>query len=397
MAQQSKVYAVKVALKAEKWIKQSHPWVFDQSIEKVNGSPKTGDVVVIFDQRKNSFLACGFWDAESPIRIKLCQFGKPARLNDEWFGEKLHEAMELRVPLQKKQTNSYRLLYGENDFFPGLICDVYDNVAVLKVYSGIWWQRIPLMAALIQEVTNCKSVILRTSRNASHSQYKDGQILRGELLDPEVIFTEFGLRFKAHVIKGHKTGYFLDHRSNRNRVGQMSKGKDVLDIFSYAGGFSVHALSGGAKMVTSVDISEQALQLAKTNASLNDYDGMHATLAGDAFEVMQDLIDQSKKFHLVIVDPPSFAKKATEVPKAEKAYKRLVQLASKLVSNQGVLVMASCSSRISPDQFYNLVEAELEHAQCSFDLLSRWGHDIDHPVRFPEGEYLKCGFYQIQT
>ncbi|NQX93046.1 MAG: class I SAM-dependent methyltransferase, partial [Flavobacteriales bacterium] len=143
------------------------------------------------------------------------------------------------------------------------------------------------------------------------------------------------------------------------------------------------------------DISEQALQLAKVNAGLNQFKGTHKTITGDAFQVMQDLIAEAKEYQVVVVDPPSFAKKATEIPKAEKAYKRLVQLAAQLVSKNGILVMASCSSRIAPDQFYNLVEAELESADRSFDLLSRWGHDIDHPVRFPEGEYLKCGFYRL--
>ncbi|NQX91838.1 MAG: class I SAM-dependent methyltransferase, partial [Flavobacteriales bacterium] len=250
MTQQSKVYAAKVSSRAEKWIKQSHPWVFDQSIVKVNGTPSTGDVVVVFDQKKNNFLACGFWDAESPIRIKLCQFGKSARINDDWFKEKLSDAFELRKPLLDGQTDSYRLIYGENDYFPGLICDVYDQVAVLKVYSGIWWNRIPMMAENIQAITGCEAVVLRTSRNASNAKYTDGQVVIGELSDPEVVFTEFGLKFKAHVIKGHKTGYFLDHRSNRNRVGEISKDKNVLDIFSYAGGFSVHALAGGAESVT---------------------------------------------------------------------------------------------------------------------------------------------------
>lgn len=386
---------MKLNPKAEKWVKSGHPWIFEESIQKASGSPKTGDVAVIFDQWKNRFLACGFWDAESPIRIKLCQFEKSAQLNEEWFIARLEEAYSLRTPLFETDTNAYRLIFGENDRFPGLICDVYDDVAVVKIYSGIWWRRIEIMADLIRDRVNARAVILRIARRVkAPGNYSDGMILLGELNNPEIIFREFGIRFMAHVIKGHKTGYFLDHRSNRKRVGDIASGKTVLDVFSYAGGFSVHALVGGAREVTSVDVSQQALELAKRNADLNEYSGKHLTICGDAFEVLQNIVAEGRQYDIVVIDPPSFAKRASEVEGAKKAYRRLVKLGSQLVSKGGILVMASCSSRISPKDFFSLVDDELRKGNSDFRLLSHWGHDVDHPVVFPEGEYLKCGFWE---
>lgn len=388
--------AVKLYPKSEKWVRQCHPWIFDEGIESASSGAKTGDIAVVFDRKKNSFLACGFWDAESPIRIKLCQFGKPAKLNKDWFANKLKEAFELRESLLANETTGYRLLYGENDQFPGLICDVYDKVAVLKLYSGIWWVHLLDIVELLNDLISPDAIVLRTARNVkSPDGFEDGVILRGELKNEEVVFEEFGLKFISHVLKGHKTGYFLDHRSNRKRVGEISGGKRVLDVFAYAGGFSVHALAGGASEVTSVDISEQALELSKKNAALNNFSGKHTTICGDAFKVLQDLIDQGAEYDIVVIDPPSFAKRATEIPGAITAYTRLIRLGYRLVAKGGTFVMASCSSRIQEEEFFDLVNAELQKSGRSFKLESRWGHDIDHPISFSEGRYLKCGFYRL--
>jgi 23S rRNA (cytosine1962-C5)-methyltransferase len=205
------------------------------------------------------------------------------------------------------------------------------------------------------------------------------------------------VRFLANVIKGHKTGYFLDHRHNRQKVGQMSKGKRVLDVFSYAGGFSTHAIVGGAKEVVSIDISKHALALAKVNVALNAPNAPHEIYVTDAFEGMQNLIDQGKKFDIVIVDPPSFAKMSADVPAAKKSYIRLAQLAILLVNPGGMCVMASCSSRIDRDDFFELVEQGFDSQEKSYRLIEKTYHDIDHPIAFPEGSYLKTGYFRIDN
>jgi len=245
--------------------------------------------------------------------------------------------------------------------------------------------------------TGVKTVVLRLSRNVQKLQkdYKDGQIIHGVLEDPIVVFREHGILFSAHVIKGHKTGYFLDHRDNRRRIGELSEGKSVLDIFAYAGGFSVHALAGRAKRVISLDISKQALEMAKQNVALNDLSANHNVMAIDAFEGMQKLQDKGQKFDIVIVDPPSFAKSAADVIGAINSYRRLTKLAVPLVSKGGLLLSASCSSRVDKDTFYNLLVEELDKEDRFYKIVDRTYHDVDHPISFPEGSYLKSVYIQL--
>jgi len=387
----------KLLPKAEKHVKKGHPWVFDQGIDLLKKEGTTGDVVVLFDQSKNKFLAFGLLDLDSPIRIKILQSHTPSKLDEAWVLEKVERAFEIRKPLLKTETNSFRLIFGENDSLPSLVCDVYNRVAVVKLYSAIWWPYLEWVVNAIVKILPLDAVVLRLSRKLENNQkgIKNGAVIWGELNNEVQVFKEHGLLFEANVLKGHKTGYFLDHRANRKRVGELSKGKRVLDVFSYAGGFSVHALVGGAERVSSVDISRQALELAKSNAKLNQFTGQHEVLVGDAFEVLQDLKEQKRKFDVVVIDPPSFAKQASEVEGALSSYERLTKLGCGLLAKNGIMVMASCSSRVSSDNFFELVEGVLKNYFPQYQLLSRWGHDIDHPVAFDEGAYLKCGFYQV--
>ena len=197
------------------------------------------------------------------------------------------------------------------------------------------------------------------------------------------------------MISGHKTGYFLDHRHNRKRVGELANGKKVLDIFAYAGGFSVHALSGNAKQVISLDISKQALEMAKKNVALNFAEARHQTLAVDAFEGMESFIHQGKKFGLIVVDPPSFAKSEKEISGALHSYSRLAKLAIQLVEQNGILLLASCSSRVKAEDFFELMTQELKQSGRSYSELERSTHDVDHPIGFPEGAYLKSIYFKL--
>jgi len=251
---------------------------------------------------------------------------------------------------------------------------------------------------LDKDISKTKTVVIRLSRQLKQSknlQLKDGQVIYGTLENEVVQFVEHGVKFSANVIKGHKTGYFLDHRANRKQVGEWSKNKRVLDVFSYAGGFSVHALFNGAKEVTSLDISQQALSIALENGRLNNYSGVHKTIVGDAFEELQKLINQKKSFDVVVIDPPSFAKQASEINLAKKKYAQLAQLGVNLTSRNGLLVLASCSSRVSSQAFFDINKQVLEQSNRSFKTVLKTFHDIDHPISFPEGAYLKCGYYKF--
>lgn len=391
--------AVKLRPAAEKIVMQTaHPWVFSKNIEKINKPAKAGDIAILFRQKSNEVYGVGLIDPDSPIRIKMLHYYGSKTIDRAFFLEKINEAFTLRKPLLATNTNGYRLLFGENDGFPGFIADVYANVLVIKLYSAIWFPYLKEMMEVLLEVSGCQTAVFRLSRNLQTSNYfdlKDGTVLYGKLQNEEVEFSEHGVRFTANVIKGHKTGYFLDHRENRRRVGVLAKGKTVLDVFSYAGGFSVHALVGGAKEVTSVDISKYALERAKSNAVLNGFSTNLLTRGGDAFLILEKLIEEGKRYDIVVIDPPTFAKSEREVSTAKNKYAKLASLGAKLVSANGLLVLASCSSRVLSQDFFKINETALRSSGRKFMVLDKTYHDIDHPVAFPEGAYLKCGYYEF--
>ena len=393
--------AIKLKPATETLVKKGHPWVFENSIVKQNKEGNSGDLAVVFDSKKNKFLACGFYDPTSPIRIKVLQANKSVTINAEWFAGKVDEAYQKRIPLLKTDTNSYRLLFGENDSLPSIVADVYDDVLVVKLYASFWYYHLKDILPKLIEVSKATTTILRLSRNVQKEKndfnFKDGQILDGELKNEVIVFKEHGINFSANVIHGHKTGYFLDHRANRKKAGGMAKGKTVLDVFSYAGGFSVHALAGGAKSVTSLDISGPALEIAKSNAKLNQFSGTHKTITGDAFDELNKLAVANTTYDIVVIDPPSFVKSATEVDRALSSYRKLTNLGLKLVEEKGTLVLASCSSRVTSEMFFDLVEETLKKNNVNYSIMEKTLHDIDHPIGFKEGAYLKCIYVRINS
>lgn len=391
--------AVKINNTAEQYVTRGHPWIYSDSIIKIKEDAKTGDLAIVFSKKNNEVIGIGLYDGQSPIRIKMVYNGTAnPKIDDTFFRKKIQLAFNKRVKLFGLRTNSYRLLFGENDGFPGLIADVYDRVLVVKLYTDIWVNFIETLLADLQYISDTKTVVIRLSRNLQKQtsyKYSDGHILVGQLDKDEVEFIEHGVRFSANVIKGHKTGYFLDHRENRRLVGKLSKGKTVLDVFSYAGGFSVHALTNGAKEVTSVDISKQALQIAELNAGLNKFTGVHHTIAADAFELMSQLIEQEKRYDIVVIDPPSFAKQQSEISMAKKKYRELAVLGTRLTAKNGFLVLASCSSRITAQVFFDLTQHAIRSQNRPFKIINTTTHDIDHPVSFAEGAYLKTSYFRM--
>lgn len=416
--------AVRLHKAAERAVKQGHPWIFSKGIDKLNKEGQAGDLAMVFGRRDNKLIAIGLYDPASPVRIKVIHHGGPQGIDADFFRGRIREARQLREPLLsspspsvptlptsptdappgphkvdlgERATTAYRLLFGENDGFPGLVTDVYGTVAVIKLYSAIWFPWLEMIVPQIVAVAGVHAVVLRLSRHLQQAAtpLREGDVLHGELPDPEVEFQEYGVRFRAHVLLGHKTGFFLDHRANRHRIGQLARGKSLLDVFAYAGGFSVHALAGGATGVTSVDISRQALDLAVRNASLNPHAGKHITVAGDAFEVLARLVAEHRRYGIVVIDPPSFAKSEKEMAGALRKYAELALLGARLTEKGGLLVLASCSSRITTDEFLQVHRTAFGRAGVPCTLEDVTGHDIDHPVRFPEGAYLKTAYYRM--
>lgn len=393
--------ALRVSPAAERAIRRGHPWLFDKAIRQQNHDGRPGDLAVIFD-RKNRFLAIGLYAPASPIRVRILARGQPTQIDADWFLYRLETAVEQRLPLLQTNTTGYRLVHGENDGLPGLVIDRYGDTVVLKLYTTAW---VPHLRDVLHGVTTVmqpQHVVLRLSRFVQSQTdalfgLTDGQLLAGKPLRNGVRFLENGLYFEADVVQGQKTGFFLDQRDNRARVEKLAAGRRVLNVFAYTGGFSLYAARGGATEVVSLDVSQPALANAMRNFKLNRAHenvaaAAHELLVGDAFLTLKQLIASRRRFEMVIIDPPAFAKRREEAERALTAYGRLARLGLRLLQPEGILVMASCSSRVSADQFFELVHKTAVAVGRPLQEIERTGHALDHPITFPEGAYLKCLF-----
>ena len=382
---------------AEARIRSGHPWVFAKSIREQNREGKSGELAVVYD-RQNAFLAIGLFDPDSPLRVRILHLGKPQQIDRDWWRKRLQAALARREGLFDAQTTGYRLVHGESDGWPGLVLDRYEGALVLKVYTSAWLPRLFEMVSLIAGELAHERLVLRLSRNIQalareQFQLADGQLLRGPELTEPVIFRETSLRFEADILRGQKTGFFLDQRENRRLIEPLARGRAVLNAFSFSGGFSVYAARGGARSVTDLDISKHALAGAKRNLALNEEDPrvsrcVHETVHADAFEWLAT--NQSSKFDLIILDPPSLAKRESQRAGAIQAYERLALQAIARLARGGILVSASCSAHVSAAEFFETIRQVARSAERKFVELRTTGHPPDHPVSFKEGEYLKC-------
>ncbi len=395
--------AVRVSDDALRQVRGGHPWVFDRAIRSVSPEGEPGDLAVVFDKRRR-FAAIGLWDPTSPIRVRVLHAGSPRTIDDAFFADRFHEALRHRqVLVDDHSTTGYRVLNGESDGFGGLVLDRYDETAVVKLYTAAWFVHLPVVVGLATEVLGAERVVLRLSRNVADQRTGDlfdGAVLVGTPPAGPVEFLEHGVRFGADVIRGQKTGHFLDQRENRALVGGLAAGARVLDVFSCTGGFGIHAAAGGARTVRFVDRSEHALATALANRELNDALDAVATCAfetqaGDAFEVLDAHRLAGRRWDLVVIDPPSFAPRAELVPRAMQAYAGLTELGLALTEPGGVLVQSSCSSRVDTHAFYDQIRTVADRTGHVLEELARTGHAIDHPATFPEAEYLKTMFVRV--
>jgi 23S rRNA (cytosine1962-C5)-methyltransferase len=393
--------ALRVTPAAERALRAGHPWLFEQAIRRQNFEGQPGDLAVIFDSRRR-FLAIGLYDPHSPIRVRILQRRIPVAIDQDWFLAQLTAAAHRRASLPDGGTTGYRLVHGENDGLPGLIVDRYDTTYVLKLYTAAWLPRLRHFLPALQAVAPAERLVLRLSRQLQSRPERlhglvDGQLLFGPGLAGPVLFKENRLLFEADPVQGQKTGFFLDQRENRARVEQLAHGATVLNVFAYSGGFSVYAARGGAVAVTSLDMSRPALDAAVRNFSLNQENeqvaaARHKLLPGDAFALLAELRRAARSFDLVVVDPPAFAKRQSEIEGALAAYTRLSRLALAVLRPGGKLVMASCSSRVTAADFFATVNGAALSEGRPLREIERTGHAIDHPVSFSEGAYLKCLF-----
>lgn len=392
---------VRVTPAAARAVRSGHPWVFDQALTHQNRSGASGDLAAIYDANRR-FLAIGLYDPASPIRIRVLQRAHTVKIDAAFFKKRVEAAASKRRHLEGEQTTAYRLVHGENDHLPGLIVDRYDDTLVMKVYTAAWLSWLDPLLIALEQVQPAKRVVLRVSRSVNPSDLgsphlKDALVLKGPPIDGPIAFLENGLSFEADVVHGHKTGFFLDQRENRQRVERLAAGTRVLNVFSYTGAFSVYAARGGALSVTSVDQSQPALKIAAKHFERNAHfpfvaAAEHHVIAGDAFHVLDNLRNQQQQFDLVVIDPPAMAHKQAQVDKALHAYRRLVQLGLGVLRGQGTLVLASCSSRVSAPTFFETVHTTANRMRRPLREIERTEHAADHPVGFEYGAYLKALF-----
>lgn len=388
---------VKVPLKPGlgRHLRAGHPWVFRKALAQTPRVPP-GSVVDLVDG--NHFVARGYFDPHSAIAVRVLTLDPHEAIDGAFFERRVARALESRRQLlDLRDTDAFRLVHGEGDLLPGVIVDLYAGWAVLKLYSaGLTPYRPLIVQALERQVPGLRGVVGRDEVGRDDADVDDepgtGRTLSGESAPRPLGIVEHGAKFLVDVYAGQKTGFFLDQRDNRHLVRRLSKGLEVLNCFSFSGGFSVNAALGGASRVFSVDQDADAVALSRDNFRLNGVDpNAHDFLAGDVFTLLDSLKQEGRRFGLIVLDPPAFAKSQKAVDRAVAGYASLNRQALALLEPGGLLCTASCSARVGVDAFFDAIREAARNAGVDLTLVEERYQPPDHPLRleFPEGRYLK--------
>ncbi|WP_220718714.1 class I SAM-dependent methyltransferase [Agarivorans litoreus] len=380
--------------KRDKALLRRHPWIFSNGIHKVSGKPLSGETVEVYSA-EGKYLATAAYSPESQIRARVWSFDQQQEIDKQFFIERLEDAQAARQILSEfADTNAYRLVAGENDGLPGITIDRYANVLVLQLLSaGAEFQR----ANLIEALKHCFPDDVIYERSDVDVRKKEGLapqqgLIHGELPAQPMEIKENGLRLLINVETGHKTGYYLDQRNNRKLVGQLAKGKKILNCFCYTGGFGTYALAGGAKKVVNVDVSDAALEIAAKNVELNNLDASKITqLNADVFKQLRAYRDCDEQFDMIVLDPPKFVDSKASLNRASRGYKDINMLAMQMLRPGGILLTYSCSGLMPTSLFQKIVADAAIDAKRDMQFLKTLEQAEDHPVGgpYPEGHYLK--------
>ncbi len=382
-------------------LKAGHPWLFKKGLETTPKIP-AGSVVDLVDQGR--FVARGYYDPYSAIAVRVLTRFPSEVIDAAFFAKKIQECFDARQRfLDLTDTNAYRLVHGEGDGLPGVVIDLYDGWAVLKLYSaGLTPHRPLIVEALKRVVPGLKGVVGRDEVGRDDAEVDEergtGKMLFGPDAPQPLEILERGTKFAVDVFAGQKTGFFLDQRENRHLLRRLGKDRDVLNCFCFSGGFSVNAALGGAKSVFSVDQDADAIALARENFTRNGLDASkHDFLAADVFDLLESFKHEGRQFDLIVLDPPAFAKSQKAVEAAIDGYISLNRQALAVLKPGGLLATASCSARVSPENFFEAVKQAGFNAQVDLTLIEERYQPPDHPIRtqFREGRYLK--FFVLQA
>jgi 23S rRNA (cytosine1962-C5)-methyltransferase len=386
------VQKIKIVLKSGKdqSVHRYHPWIFSGAIKKISGNPSEGDIVNVFDNKDN-FLAVGHYQPGS-IAVRILSF-EDIDPDIEFFRSRIKSALEFRRSIgliDNKNINVFRLIHAEGDDLSGLIADFYNGVIVMQMHSVGMYRMRKEIARIISELMGDRIQAIY-DKSESTIPFKSGVAGVNEFLYGDsgpVVVTENGFKFKIDWTTGQKTGFFIDQRENRKLLGRFTKGRSVLNMFGYTGGFSVYAMKD-AELIHSVDSSASATELADENVRLNFGDDMrHKSFQVDAFEFLNDIRD---KYDLIILDPPAFAKHNNALANALQGYKRLNMKAIEQIKPGGIIFTFSCSQVVSRENFRKSVFAAAANTGRKVRILHQMSQPSDHPVNIyhPESEYLK--------
>lgn len=376
-------------------IKRGHAWVYADALRSKPDAPP-GSQAILLDNRGGREIARGIYDPAGAITLRIASTQRGETLDNEWAEKRMSYTLAMRKQLFDEDTSSYRLFNGEGDGLPGLVCDVYGKAAVLKAdgpAAQAFWDLTGIAHWLVEQLE--LDLVYERFRDKSGGR---GQILIGKVPDEPIPFVEHGLQFTADLVRGQKTGFFLDQRDNRQRIQAFSQNKRVLNVFGYTGGFSVYAGVAGASHVTTVDLAKPALKAAEKHWHINKLEpDKHITIAADAFEYLEEAARQNQSWDLVILDPPSFAPSKDKLPQARKAYQKLIAAGAQVTSPGGILAAASCSSHVDRDTFLQLCEEGVSKARRKAITLGIHGQPADHPAPLvmPELHYLKFVLLQL--
>jgi 23S rRNA (cytosine1962-C5)-methyltransferase len=360
-------------------LRQGHPWVYRNQV------PAPPDLAsgTWVQVRSGGFSAYGLWDAASPIAVRL--FSRHAVPDASWVAGRVAEAWDTRAPVRATATTAYRWIYGEGDGLPGIVVDLYGEFAAIQTYADSVAALVPWVADVLHAHARLAGVVWRRAG-------EEWQSLWGRLPPGDLVVEEHGLLLYASLAAGQKTGLYFDQRENRRTLAAWCQGHTVLDGFCYTGAFALYAARAGAASITACDAAAGAVEAARRNFTLNGFDPTrHTFLVGDCFELLARLGQEGRRFHVVILDPPSFARDRRGRRAAERAYVRLNRLALRCVEPGGLLASASCTSQVSPGAFREALAEAARWAGRRLLVLHEAGQAADHPVaaHFPEGRYLK--------
>lgn len=385
-----------VILKAgkDKRIKAGHLWVYQGEIGIIGIGVKSGEVVEVLDNR-GRFLGTGYYNQASQIAVRILSTARE-NINEQYFSRRLQRALEYRRKV-KPDSSCYRLVFGEGDLLPGLIVDRFEDYLVVQFLTMGMEVNRDLILNLLAELCRPKGIIERSDLSVRHLEElpERSGCVYGEC-PPSLVIKDNGLSFRIDLLEGQKTGYFLDQSANRAVLASYARGR-VLDCFCHVGSFAIHAAAYGASSVFGVDISEDAVNMAVENASLNGFDERCQFKVANAFDFLRDQVGKKEFYDLIILDPPAFTKSKQALDGAIRGYKEINLRALKLLPPGGILVTCSCSHHMSPDLFWEIINSAAADNKKRLRCLERRTQGLDHPILMgvPETEYLKCFIFEV--